>query len=82
MSTFNKIMVLIIFTAFIIGCYMFIEPYWIETKEITIESDQIPQNFNGKKIIFLSDIHAGPLFSQQRVNDQKRLIPYIPTLYC
>ncbi|MCE5213883.1 MAG: metallophosphoesterase [Methanobacterium sp.] len=69
MRTFNKILVLIIFTAFIIGCYMFIEPYWIETKEITIESDQIPENFDGKKIVFISDIHAGPLFSQQRVND-------------
>jgi predicted MPP superfamily phosphohydrolase len=48
--------------------YMFIEPYWIETKEITIESDQIPAQFDGKTIVFLSDIHAGPFFSQERID--------------
>lgn len=49
--------------------YMFVEPYWIETKEITIESDQIPAQFDGKKIVFLTDIHAGPSFSQERVDN-------------
>lgn len=53
----------------VLVAYMFIEPYWIETKEITIESDQIPANFNGKKIVFLSDIHAGPSYSQERLNN-------------
>jgi uncharacterized protein len=48
--------------------YMFIEPYWIETKEITIESDQIPAEFDGKTIVFLSDIHAGPNYSQDRID--------------
>ena len=48
--------------------YMFIEPYWIENKEITIESDQIPAQFDGKKIVFLSDIHAGPFFNQERID--------------
>jgi uncharacterized protein len=47
---------------------MLVEPYWIETKEITIESAQIPAQFDGKKVVFLSDIHAGPNFSQERVN--------------
>lgn len=48
---------------------MFIEPYWVETKEITIESDQIPPNFHGKKIVFLCDIHAGPYYSKERVDN-------------
>jgi hypothetical protein len=47
---------------------MFIEPYWIETKYITIESDQIPDQFDGKTIVFLSDIHAGSDFSQERID--------------
>ena len=52
----------------LIGIYMFIEPYWIETKYVTIESDQIPNQFDGKTIVFLSDIHAGPSFSQDRID--------------
>lgn len=59
---------LFIGAVFLILAYMFIEPYWIETKEITIVSDQIPAQFDGKKIVFLSDIHAGPDFSQERIN--------------
>ncbi len=47
---------------------MLIEPYWIETKEVKIQSDQIPAQFDGKKIVFLSDIHSGPNFSQERVD--------------
>jgi len=51
----------------IIG-YMFIEPYWIETKEVILESNQIPPEFDGKKIVYLADIHAGPFYSQERVD--------------
>lgn len=68
MKIFTKMMIIFLFTVLVVG-YMFIEPYWIETKEITIESSQIPANFDGKKIVFLSDIHAGPLFSQERVDN-------------
>ncbi len=59
---------LILFMVTILLAYMLIEPYWIEINEITIESDQIPAQFDGKTIIFLSDIHAGPGFSQERVD--------------
>lgn len=52
---------------FLMIAYMFMEPYWIETKEITIESDQIPAQFNGKKIVFISDIHHSPFFDKNRV---------------
>lgn len=61
--------IILIFLAVLIVGYMFIEPYWVETKEITIESDQIPADFDGKKIVYLSDIHAGPLYSQERLNN-------------
>lgn len=68
MRTFLKIIgILFLFGVLIIG-YMFIEPYWIETKEVVIQSDQIPPNFDGKKIVFISDIHAGPSFGQKRVD--------------
>ena len=31
---------------------------------------KIPPNFNDKKIVFISDIHAGPSFDQKRVDSQ------------
>lgn len=58
----------ILLLTFLLVGYMFIEPYWVETKEITFESDQVPLNFDGKKIVFLSDIHAGPFYSPERVD--------------
>ena len=67
MNSSRKFQIATIFVVLIVG-YMFIEPYWIETKEVTIESDQIPPNFDGKKIVFLSDIHAGPFLDQSRVD--------------
>ena len=51
--------------------YSLIEPYWIQTKEITIESNQIPAQFDGKKIVFISDVHleSWPFFDQKRTED-------------
>ena len=63
----NTLTLSILFLAVLILGYMFIEPYWIETKEITIKSDQIPANFDSKKIVYISDIHAGPYYSTERV---------------
>jgi predicted MPP superfamily phosphohydrolase len=59
----------LLFLAALIVGYMFIEPYWIETKEITIESNQIPDNFNGIKIVYLSDVHAGPFYNKDRLDN-------------
>ncbi|GAB4317111.1 MAG: hypothetical protein Kow0019_18060 [Methanobacteriaceae archaeon] len=57
----------IILGVIIIG-YMFLEPYWIETKEVVLESEQVPTEFDGKKIVYLTDIHAGPFYSQGRID--------------
>ncbi|MGC9517750.1 MAG: metallophosphoesterase [Methanomicrobiales archaeon] len=58
----------IILVVLIVG-YMFIEPYLVETKEVVIESDQIPPEFDGKKIVYLADIHAGPFYSTERIDN-------------
>ena len=57
--------IIIIMTSFM--NYRLIEPYWIQTEEITIESNQIPAQFDGKKIVFISDVHMGswPFFDQK-----------------
>lgn len=64
-----KISSILIILGSLILVYMFIEPYLIETKEIVVESDQIPPQFDGKRIVFLVDIHAGPSFDQNRVDN-------------
>lgn len=63
------IMLIIIMTSCMI--YGLIEPYHIETREIVIESGQIPTEFDGTKIVFLSDFHQSswPFFDQKRTEE-------------
>jgi len=65
----KKLILILIVLGIFCAAYAVIEPYLIETKEITIESDQIPQEFDGKKIVFLTDIHYGTFFGLDRVNN-------------
>ncbi len=68
---FKKISLAIIIVIIYFMVYSLIEPYWIETKVIVVESNQIPADFDGKKIVFLSDIHMGswPFFDQKRADN-------------
>lgn len=68
---FKKISLAIIIIMVIFLIYSLIEPYGIETKVIVIESNQIPAEFDGKKIVFLSDVHFGswPFFNQERTEN-------------
>jgi len=43
----------------------FAEPYLIEEKQVTLESSDIPPSFDGKRIVFVSDIHTGPFFQER-----------------
>jgi predicted MPP superfamily phosphohydrolase len=53
--------------ALLLLVYAYAETYWIELKEITVSSRDLPQAFSGKRIVFLTDIHRGPFFSQKRL---------------
>ncbi len=68
---FKKISLAIIIIMTLFMSYSLIEPYWIQTEEIKIESNQIPAQFDGKKIVFISDVHMGswPFFDQKRTQD-------------
>jgi uncharacterized protein len=46
---------------------VFIEPYSIEVKEVNLSSPDIPLSFEGKRIVFVSDIHNGEFFSIERL---------------
>ncbi len=58
---------IVLFTILI--SWLFLEARWIKIKNVEIRSTDIPQAFDGFKIVFVSDIHHGPYFSLQRVND-------------
>lgn len=58
--------------------YSYYEARAICVKEYTFSKDNIPQSFDGKKIIFISDIHFDKYFGQQelsslvgRINERK-----------
>jgi uncharacterized protein len=50
---------------FLIYCHL--ETRWIKTNRIVIHSVDVPASFNGKRIVFVTDIHHGPFFSIERV---------------
>lgn len=64
-----KIFMILLVLCFLAVVYMFIEPYWFKTKYINLESENIPDSFDGKKIVFVADIHYGEFFPQERLMD-------------
>lgn len=48
-------------------CYCFFEARWVKLTEVEINTTEIPDSFNGFKIVFISDIHHGPYLSIQRI---------------
>jgi predicted MPP superfamily phosphohydrolase len=64
---FKKIKYYIILLILVFFVYPFIEPYWVQTKEMTYIDKDISASFEGFKIIFVSDIHHGKSYSIKRV---------------
>lgn len=48
--------------------YPFAEPFMLETESVSLSSDDLPQDVGQLRLVYLTDIHAGPFFSQSRVN--------------
>lgn len=47
----------------------FVEPFWLNIHQIRITNSNIPTAFNDKKIVFITDIHAGKFYSISHVKD-------------
>jgi predicted MPP superfamily phosphohydrolase len=47
--------------------YSFAETYRLETKEYTFISPDLPANFEGTRVVLITDVHRSPFFSQDRV---------------
>ncbi|MFZ5392279.1 MAG: metallophosphoesterase [Patescibacteria group bacterium] len=56
---------LVIFLVGLTG-YCVFEAFWIKVENITYRKD-VPAAFSGYKIVYLSDIHYGPFFSDERL---------------
>lgn len=54
--------------------YVLVEPYWLVTTEYDIYDKSIPAEFDGYRIVFVSDIHHGPFFSYERVENLRNKI--------
>ncbi|GAB6009074.1 metallophosphoesterase [Dysgonomonas reticulitermitis] len=65
------VLILVISSGFL---YAYIEARNIKLKEMTFSSNNIPDAFNGKKIVFISDIHAGKYFAGEDVAELVRRI--------
>jgi predicted MPP superfamily phosphohydrolase len=68
----------IILTGVILLTYSYLETRWIKITNVTIESQDIPTSFDGKRIVFVSDIHHGAALSRERV---KKLVQRINNLH-
>ncbi len=69
-SGFKAGLIIFAFAALLLS-YGFIEPYWLKVTEYVISDEKIPQEFDGYRIVFVSDIHHGPFFSYERVEALK-----------
>lgn len=49
--------------------YPFIEPHMLDTESVSLSSASLPRDIGQLRVVYLSDIHAGPYFSQSRVDD-------------
>lgn len=61
--------VLLILPLLFVLAWPFIEPYLIETETITLRSDNLPASIGQLRIVYLSDIHKGGLFANERLAD-------------
>lgn len=56
-------------TAILVLGYSHYEIYRLKTKAVNIVSQDLPEAFKNKTIVFISDVHLGPYMSQKRVHD-------------
>ena len=63
----SKRLIFTIIVGIVILTYSSLETRWIKITRVPIESHDIPHSFDGKRIVFVSDIHHGAALSRERV---------------
>ena len=74
----TKRLFIILAAGIVLMIYSSLETRWIKITPVTIESQDIPKSFDGKRIVFVSDIHHGASLSIERV---KKLVQRINNLH-
>jgi uncharacterized protein len=73
----TKRFLIVICIGIVLVTYSSLETRWVKTTIVSIQSPEIPTAFDGKRIVFISDIHHGESLSRQRV---KKLVQRINDL--
>jgi len=63
----NKRLFIFLIAGITLLTYSSLETRWVKITRVTIESHDIPPSFDGKRIVFVSDIHHGSALSRERV---------------
>jgi Predicted phosphohydrolases len=63
----KNILLILLSCILLLPIYSYLEARWLKIAHIEIESADIPESFNGKRIVFISDVHHGKHFSRKRV---------------
>jgi uncharacterized protein len=63
----TKRLFILVVTGALLLTYSSLETRWVKITNVTIESHDIPISFDGKRIVFVSDIHHGAALSRERV---------------
>jgi len=63
----TKWLSIILITGIVLLSYASLETRWVKITHVKIESHDIPASFDGKRIVFVSDIHHGTALSRERV---------------
>jgi len=74
----KRVMLLFFLIVFFAGVYVFLEPFFLQEKYIVFPHSNIPPQFRGTRIVFLTDIHHGPFFSKERLG---RLVERVNDLH-
>jgi hypothetical protein len=56
-------------TVLVAAAWSFVEPHTLEISRSVVTSPDVPAEFDGIRMVFLSDIHAGPFFDERRVSN-------------
>ncbi len=47
--------------------WAYVEPYLLAVSRATVTSPDLPTAFSGTRVVFVSDVHAGPFYGRERV---------------
>jgi len=74
----TKRLLILLTIGIVLLAYSSLETRWVKITPVAIESHDIPKSFDGKRIVFVSDIHHGAALSRERV---KKLVERINGLH-